>query len=305
MNQGWVYRDRTTRCDAGLTLLEFYSQRYRHSSEAEWQARILGGEVLVEGAIAPPDTILQPGQQLTYHRPPWQEPEVPLEFEVLYADADVIAVNKPSGLPVLPGGGFLEHTLLHQLKQRFPAADPVPVHRLGRGTSGMVLVACSALAKTDLSRQWRESTSGESRTLQKTYRALVPDWSWPDEWLTFPIGKVPHPVLGYVYGASPNGKHALSRVKVLHRRPASTVLEVEIFTGRPHQIRIHLAAAGHPLVGDPLYEVGGVAKLGRSPESCPVPGDIGYFLHAHRLEFRHPRSGEAIEVVAEPPEELV
>lgn len=308
MNQGWVYEDRITNRNVGLTLLDFYSQRYRHSSQAEWEARILAGEVRVDGAIATPDTVLKPGQRLTYHRPPWLEPEVPLEFDLLYADQDVIAIAKPSGLPVLPGGGFLEHTLLYQLKQRFPADDPVPVHRLGRGTSGVLLVARSTLAKADLSRQWREVTVGrspQSRTLQKTYRALVADWSLPDEAeLNFPIGKLPHPVLGYIYGATPSGKPALSRVKVLHRRPNSTVLEVEIFTGRPHQIRIHLAAAGHPLAGDPLYEVGGVAKLGRSHEPCPVPGDTGYHLHAHRLRFRHPRSGEAIEVVAEPPVKL-
>lgn len=304
MNQGWVYVDRTSRRDQGLTLLDFYSQRYRHSSRAEWQARILAGDIRLDGLPAAPTTVLQPGQELTYHRPPWQEPPVPLEVQVLYADADLMAVAKPAGLPVLPGGGFLQHTLLHQLQRRFPAADPVPVHRLGRGTSGVMLVALSPEAKSDLSRQWRAATAGE-RTLQKTYRALVENWSLPDSFeLNFPIGKLPHPVLGYLYGATRSGKPARSVGRVLRRGESSTVLEVQIYTGRPHQIRIHLAAAGHPLLGDPLYAAGGVAKPPPPGHSCPVPGDGGYCLHAHRLRFCHPRSGEAMEVTAPPPPAL-
>lgn len=296
MNQGWVYCDRISSKDAGLTLLEFYSQRYRHSSPHQWRTRILAEQVLLDGHPASPNTPLQTGQQLAYHRPPWQEPRVPLEFQVLYQDPDLLAVNKPSGLPVLPGAGFLEHTLLHQLRRRFPQAQPV--HRLGRGTSGIMLVALSDPAKAHLSHQWRASTAG-ARPLQKTYRALVADWSVGDAFeLTFPIGKVPHPQLGYIYAATAGGKPAYSCGRVLQRRVSSTVLEVQIHTGRPHQIRIHLAAAGHPLLGDPLYGVGGGVPLPPPGQPCPVPGDVGYCLHAYRLRFCHPHSGAMMTVEA-------
>jgi 23S rRNA pseudouridine1911/1915/1917 synthase len=114
-----------------------------------------------------------------------------------------------------------------------------------------------------LSRQLRESTAA-AHDLQaphpicKTYRALVGAGDLPDRFtITTPIGKVNHPVLGYLYAASPSGLPAYSEGRVLRRAPESTVVEVTIRTGRPHQIRIHLAAAGYPLVGDPLYGVGG------------------------------------------------
>ena len=144
MNQGWIYKDQVNPSEAGLTLLQYYTQRYRHSSRAEWQNRIRAGQICVDGTPVPCDTRLQPGHQLTYHRPPWKEPDVPLDFEVVYEDRDLLVVVKPVGLPVLPGGGFLEHTLLGQLQRHYPTDPPVPIHRLGRGTSGLVLLAAIA-----------------------------------------------------------------------------------------------------------------------------------------------------------------
>lgn len=301
LNQGWTYRDRVSGKSAGCTLLAFYSQRYRHSSAADWQARILAGQVQIDGHAARPDACLTAGQQLTYHRPPWDEPEVPLGFEVLHADADIVAVNKPAGLPVLPGGGFLMHTLLHQLRLRFPEA--VPVHRLGRGTSGLLLAARSPLAKQHLSHQWRCSSGHSPSALHKEYRALIGPSTLPDHCVVdVPIGKLPHPDLGYIYGADPAGKHAHSQVRVLRRSADATLLSVVIRTGRPHQIRIHLAALGYPLLGDPLYQPGGTPAL--PTQRCPVPSDGGYHLHAHRLGFIHPKTEAPLEITAPLPERL-
>ncbi|WOD41862.1 RluA family pseudouridine synthase [Nodosilinea sp. E11] len=312
MNQGWVYHDRITPTEAGLSVLDFYSNRYRHSSRAKWRDRILSDQIRRNGIPLTPDDRLQAGQTLAYHRPPWKEPEAPLEFEILYEDEDLMAIAKPSGLPVLPGGGFLTHTLLHQLRLRYPENPPIPVHRLGRGTSGVMVLGRSPLARSVLSRQLRDSTATAhtpqaTHPIRKTYRALIGASDLPDTFtLTTPIGKIDHPALGYVYGASPTGLPAYSDGNVIQRNPDSTLVEVTIRTGRPHQIRIHLAAAGFPLVGDPLYGVGGLplpiepAENGR----VPVPGDIGYHLHAYRLELPHPRTQKLLQILCPAPPAL-
>ncbi|WP_088888801.1 pseudouridine synthase [Leptolyngbya ohadii] len=330
MNQGWTYREQVDRQGAGQTLLQFYSQRYQHSTPQEWQERIDSGQILLDGKPASADTVLKVGQQLTYDRPPWQEPDVPLSFQILYEDADLLVVEKPSGLPVLPGGGFLQNTLLYQLQQQYPQATPVPIHRLGRGTSGLMLLARSPLAKAKLSQQMRQNTlggaipakgtdleKGNDRQIRKTYRTLIGKSELPDRFtLDYAIGKIPHPVLGYVYGAVKGdavkgdtvkeGLFAYSEAQVLRRTDTTTLLEVTILTGRPHQIRIHLAAAGYPLLGDPLYEAGGLPRLQAvAPgEKLPVPGDCGYLLHAYRLRFPHPRSHQLMDFRCPPPAEL-
>lgn len=300
-NNGWIYREQVGLSEAGLTILEYYTRKYPHSSRSQWQMRIISGQILLNGHSCNPQTLLIAGQQLAYHRPPWEEQKVPLGFEVHYCDPDVLVVAKPAGLPVLPGGGFLEHTLLWQLKQQYPENTPFPIHRLGRGTSGLLLLARSSLARSSLSEQMR------SRQISKIYRALVGSGNLPDHFtITQPIGKIPHPVLGYVFGATPDGIEAYSECHVLKRNSKTTLLEISILTGRPHQIRIHLAFAGYPLIGDPLYTIGGIPQLHSSieGEKLPVPGDCGYHLHAYQLTFTHPSNGSKINVICPPPIDL-
>ena len=304
MNQGWTYRDRVPAPAAAATLLDFYAQRYQHSSRAEWRQRIAQGQITVAGQPGHPEQRLAAGQSLAYHRDPWQEPDVPLDFEILYEDADLLAIAKPSGLPVLPGGQFLDHTLLHQLQRRYPPAPPSPVHRLGRGTSGIMLLARSPLAKADLSQQFRSPRSAEPAPahMQKTYRALIGPGELPDTLeMTTPIGPVPYPVLGTVQAANPAGKWAYSQGRIRQRRPSATLVEVDILTGRPHQIRIHLAAAGYPLLGDPLYAPGGLPYPVTDLAHLPVPSDLGYWLHAYQLRFTHPRTRQPLTLTCPPP----
>lgn len=305
VNNGWTYREQIDRSAQGLTVLDYYTQRYRHSSRAEWADRIQSGQILLDEVAITAETRLPAGQWLSYRRSPWQEPEVPLTFEVLYEDADLMVVAKPSGLPVLPGGGFLEHTLLWQLQQRYPAETPLPIHRLGRGTSGLLLLARSPAARAHLSQQLRENTLKplHDRPMHKIYRALV-QGNPPDDrfTITVPIGKQPHPVLGYVYTANPQGAFAQSDCQVLRRTTETALVEVSILTGRPHQIRIHLAAAGYPLVGDPLYAIGGqpITCTPSNSGALPVPGDCGYHLHALHLTFVHP-DGHSMTFTCPPP----
>ncbi len=293
MNQGWIYREQVKTIDAGQTVLDYYTKKYRHSNQSQWQARIESGQILLNRASTNPETILQPGESLEYHRQPWTEPKVPLEFEILYEDLDLLIVNKPSGLPVIPGGGFLKHTLLGQLKKYYPHQTPTPIHRLCRGSSGLLLLGRSQPAKSSLAAQMRYSTAGQDNSqLSKVYRVLVQGNVKSDR-LTIkqPIGKIPHPLLGYIYGANAQGKYAHSESKVIQRYDNHTLLEVTIFTGRPHQIRIHMASVGHPLLGDPLYIKGGTfAPIQEKQGTIPVPGDCGYFLHAYSISFVHPQS---------------
>ncbi|UFP95837.1 pseudouridine synthase [Gloeobacter morelensis] len=297
MNQGWTYCDRIGPESAGLTVLEYYRSRYRHSGDHEWQARIETGQVLLDDRSTSPTELLRSAQVLTYCRPPWQEPAAPLDIAVIYADEQVLVVAKPGGLPVLPGGGFLEHTLLWQVRRRFAGEQPpVPIHRLGRGTSGLLLLARTHASRAALSEQMRRQRIG------KLYRALASGTGMLDRFtVRQPIGKVPHPLLGTLWAAAADGLPARSDCVVLRRRCTDSLLAVAISTGRPHQIRIHLAAAGYPLIGDPLFGPGGVARL---DNGASVPGDGGYFLHAHRLSFLHPTSGRRLVLECPPPPEL-
>jgi 23S rRNA pseudouridine1911/1915/1917 synthase len=115
--------------------------------------------------------------------------------------------------------------------------------------------------------------------------------------ISTPIGPVPHALLGSLHAASPQGKPSLTRVTVLERRADCFLCDVHIATGRPHQIRIHLAAAGHPLVGDPLYVRGGIP----APDTRALPGDPGYLLHAAEMSLLHPRTRRKVVITCEPP----
>ena len=141
VNQGWSYRDCVGDEAAGLSISSFYSQSYSHSDITRWRRRLVDGEIEHNGLRTRDDLLLAVGDQLIWHRLPWQEPDVPLQFEVIHDDGDLLIVNKPFGLPVMPAGGFLEHTLLRLLEQCWPVDPPRPVHRLGRGTSGLLICA--------------------------------------------------------------------------------------------------------------------------------------------------------------------
>lgn len=277
----------------GQTLLTHLAGLYPHSTPQAWQQNLNNGEVTLDGVIANGSEVLIAGQTLVWNRPPWTEPEAPSHFELLWEDAQLLAVNKPSGLPTLPGGGFMENTLLRLVRKHWPQASPV--HRLGRATSGIVLFAKTPEAAAGLAANWN------TPKVQKTYRALAQHVAQHDTYeILTPIGRVPHPRLGSVWAATPNGKPSRSLARVIARTGDTTTFQVSLYSGRPHQIRIHLASIGHPLVGDPLY-----GPTGQPLEDHPgLPGDGGYHLHAHILNFDHPITGEPIHLEAALPPAL-
>lgn len=344
LNDGIFYEDVVCSSLPACSVLDFYCAKYKESAPREgWVQRIENGQIKIDGKVVKAqDAVVRAGYHLTYHRLPWTEPPAPWKLEVLYEDDYLLAVNKPSGLQVLPGGLYQQRTVLTQLKWRCMEADvdaaeqdhssklcsaqPSPVHRLGRGTSGVLLCAKTKAAKSKLSSDLATGASSEYRSVAerrvvKIYRALAAGVIRTDEILiTQPIGTVTYPgVSKGLYVAISTGKPSQSKVVVLSRnlKDNCTLVEVEIFSGRPHQIRIHLAYIGHPLVGDPLYIPGGmpeVSSLAISDvsEGCEtnqddggylkpanaVPGDCGYNLHAHKLSIIHPTMGKLLEIVA-------
>ena len=293
-NGGWEHREQLGPLAAGRTALEWLAARPGSAPEVEWRLRFDQGQVLLDGVAVLPEQRLRAGQWLSWRRPPWEEPDVPLWFEVIHLDEALLAVHKPSGLPTLPGGGvFQDHTLLALLRARFPEA--APLHRLGRHTSGIVLCARTIGVRAAAAKAL------EQPEVRKLYRALASGVIEREAFaIDAPIGEITYAPLGKLHAASPEGRASRSRVQVLERRAGATLVEVEIDTGRPHQIRVHLAWAGHPLVGDPLYGPGGVPWVG----CTAVPGDGGYRLHAARLVLRHPVSGEVLDLRSPPPEGL-
>jgi 23S rRNA pseudouridine1911/1915/1917 synthase len=252
---------------------------------------------------------------------------VPVLPSPLFDDGDLLVFNKPSGLPVLPGGGWLEHTVLGELERQVAAGaldtavgPPRPVHRLGRFTSGLLLCARGPARRAWLSMLLRESTGATAcrsdrppgaGACRKTYRALLQPPARGSPLLalqpggcltiTTAIGRRPHARLGSVWAAAPaNDSTALparSELLLLQQQDQGWLVEVAIATGRPHQIRIHMAAAGAPLQGDPLYRSGGL------PSDQALPGEGGYHLHAHRLRLSAP-DGSRLDLEAPLPELL-
>ena len=288
LNQGYRYRHILGPNATGQTTLSYLVTNFAHSTEDQWRDRLTAGEVEIDQRLAIETESLRPGMELIWNRPGWLEQATPKSFSLVYHDEDLVAVDKPSGLPTIPGGGFYLNTLLSMVQAMFPEARPL--HRLGRATSGLVLFALNSQTASRLSQNWGN--------VQKQYLALSSSVASEECYdIRSPIGKLEHPRLGTVYAASEAGKPSRSVARVLERRGESTLFEVDLHSGRPHQIRIHLAYIGHPLLGDPLYAPGGQPLL----DQPGLPGDSGYWLHARRLVFDHPITGERMELDAPVP----
>jgi 23S rRNA pseudouridine1911/1915/1917 synthase len=228
----------------------------------------------------------------------------PVPLEIVYEDATLVVINKPAGLVVHPASGNWSGTVLNGLLHRYgDAAAGLPragiVHRLDKETSGLMVVARTLAAQTDLTRQL------QARTVKRRYLALV--WGgMPEEGtIDAPIGRDPRERtrMAVVTGAS--GKPARTHFRrvdtvVWQRQPVSAI-HCDLDTGRTHQIRVHCAHIGHPLLGDPVY---GHARGKRSVTPLP-DGFARQALHAWRLGLIHPQTGRAMQWRADPPDDIV
>jgi len=200
---------------------------------------------------------------------------------VLFEDADLIVIDKPAGLVVHPGNGNESGTLMNALLHHAPQLAAVPragiVHRLDKETSGLLVVAKTLPAQTDLVRQL------QARTVKRHYLALALGRVERDGSVDAPIGR--HPVQRVKMAVVRGGKDARTHYHVVERFERATLLECRLETGRTHQIRVHLASIGHPLAGDPVY--------GKTRSGDPrLDAFRRQALHAWRLALRHPRRGE-------------
>ncbi|MGQ9632997.1 MAG: RluA family pseudouridine synthase [Bryobacteraceae bacterium] len=291
---------RTSETDAGKRLDRFLREQLPDYSRTRIQEWIRAGRVRVQGRVEKSSYLLRAGEEIEVEPAPpaplSTEPE-PIPLEILYEDEDVAAVNKPAGMVVHAGAGCRSGTLVNALLHHFGRLSslggelrPGIVHRLDRYTSGVILVAKHDAAHRRLAEQFAR------REVEKVYWALVHgNVKGESGRVELPIARDPVRRIRMTARLA-RGRAAVSEYRVLKRFQSFTLLEVHIKTGRTHQIRTHLSASGHPVVGDRLYgapaRIAGRPALGR------------YFLHAWRIRFRQPSSGAVVVVEAPLPAEL-
>ena len=294
----------------GHRLDRFLVSVLAEQSRSQLQRLITDGHVTVTAgsgkAKSPkPNLQLREGDRIRVDVPPPRSTEVTSEeipLEVLYQDRDVAVINKPAGMVVHPAAGHdsgtLVNALLHHITDLSGVGGelrPGIVHRLDRGTSGLMVVAKNDAAHQELARQFHD------REVEKEYIALVWGVVQAGRRIDAAIGRDPDN-RQKMSAKAKHARNAVTRITRAHHMPAVTLCQVAIHTGRTHQIRVHLSAIGHPIVGDSLY--GGVHRR--------VQGDIKAvqrltrpFLHSARLVFHHPEDGRRMEFIAPLPDDLI
>jgi len=303
-----------------MRLDAFLAAHIEHWSRSRLQRLVEDGDVLVNGKSAKPSYKLREGDEVDVDlvdEPVARfEPEdIPLD--IVYEDDHLAVINKPAGMVVHPGAGVAGGTLANALAYHFGIggnelniegageqskienlkAKIGLVHRLDKDTSGLILVAKDEKTHEKLAEQFRD------RTVEKTYTALVHGSPRENK------GTIERPIARDRWHrtkmtVAANGREALSIWRVRKRFEKFTLLEVGIKTGRTHQIRVHLASINHPVVGDVTYNEGRDNTIANVEIKKAVQKLDRFFLHAERLAFTHPETGERMSFASEIPNEL-
>ena len=274
-------------------------------SRSELKRWIQTGAVQLDGQCVPPKTKVVGGSRIRIraHRRrqvDWQAAEQ-LDFPVVYADDSVIVVDKPPGLVVHPGAGNASGTLANGLLARWPELARVPraglVHRLDKDTTGLMVAAANAASQLALVHDMAE------RRIERRYLAVAEGRLIADQRLDMAIGRDPRNRLRQT--VREDGRPAVTHVAVRERYAAHTLVEARLETGRTHQVRVHLAAIGHPLVGDKRYGARGIVPREASAAEAGIVRNFNrQALHAYRLAFAHPKSGEPMAFESPLPDDL-
>lgn len=276
----------------GLRIDRYLSECCADMSRSYLQKLVKEGNVLVNGQSVKSNYKVSDGDQIRMELPAAMEPEIiaePMELDVIYEDSDIILINKPKGMVVHPAPGHYSGTLVNGLMYHCRndlsgingVLRPGIVHRIDMDTTGVLIACKNDMAHNAIAKQLKE------HSITRKYYAIV-HGALKDESGTIdaPIGR--HPVNRKKMSINhQNGRKAITHFRVLQRFDRFTYVECQLETGRTHQIRVHLASIGHPLLGDQVY----------GPAKCPYPLQ-GQTLHAAVLGIRHPRTGEYLEFSA-------
>jgi 23S rRNA pseudouridine1911/1915/1917 synthase len=276
---------------------------YSRSRLAGW---IKSGAILLDGAPVAPRHLLKGGEHVRLEAELEAEvsgaPEA-IALDIVHEDGHLLVLNKPAGLVVHPGAGNPAGTLLNALLHHDPKLAELPragiVHRLDKDTSGLMVVAKTLAAHTALVEMLSR------HAVERQYEAIVLGALIAGGTVDAPIGRHHHDRLRQAVRDEEDGKHAVTHYRLRERFRAHTLLQCNLETGRTHQIRVHMAHIGHPLVGDPLY--GGSLKLPKGA-TAELVNALRVFrrqaLHAERLSFEHPASGELLSFSAARPADM-
>lgn len=309
----------------GERLDHFIATKIEGVSRSRVQLLVEQGDVMVSGAPAKASLRLRGGEEIVItgepHPAPLKAMPEDIDLDVIYEDADLAVINKPAGMMVHAGSGATEDarnrgTLVNALLHRFRVLSstggelrPGIVHRLDKETSGLIIVAKNDAAHAALAELF------SSRRVRKTYIALVQGNVERDKGsITAGIGRDPVRRTRMTTRATENARSAVSHYEVVRRLSTRfgpfTLIRVRIETGRTHQIRVHMASIGHPVVGDTLYGAAGQLTEQNGARTALSKRELEKlrlgrnFLHAARLEFEHPMTGRALQLEAPLPQEL-
>lgn len=289
---------------AGLRLDQALAQMFPHYSRSRLKEWLLSGAILVDGNSRRPRDAVRGGEVIEFE--PQPQPEVraepePITLEVAYEDEHLLVVDKPAGLVVHPGAGNPGGTLMNGLLHHAPQLEAVPragiIHRIDKDTTGLLLIAKTLPSHTALTRQLAE------RSIAREYLAVCVGVLTGGGTIAEPIAR--HPVDRKRMSVQQTGKPAVTHFRVLERFRAHSYVSVKLETGRTHQIRVHFAWRRNPLVGDPVY--GGRLALPSGASEALIDALRGFrrqALHAARLAFAHPVSGETLSIEAPLPDDF-
>ena len=287
---------------AGWRLDHFLKFRIRRLSRTKIRSIIETQVKLPDGRRARPSSGVRSGEIIQLDRPAPKEPPVPRHFQVLAQDDTFLAIDKPAGLPMHTTAKFWRNTLVAVLRERYPTEPLQICHRIDRETSGVLLIARTQEAAVFLKKAFAR------RAVKKSYLAIVHGAPPAEGTIDLPLQLLDtrtHLMMGVV----PGGLPSVTDYRVVERHPAHALVDCAPRTGRQHQIRVHLAALGHPIVGDKLYRASEQHFMdycdgGMTPELLEAfDGLPRQALHAHRLTFPHPR-GDQITVESPLPPDL-